>query len=181
MRTFLPSYRITPAPAGKTNGSQSFTSATRDHPRTCGENLFSFMENGETLGSPPHLRGKRFDFNLSAYDHGITPAPAGKTRTNLRKNYRREDHPRTCGENFTVCSANNMHKGSPPHLRGKLFFKARSSSSTGITPAPAGKTGLRKIKPPTNWDHPRTCGENAILTALSWNETGSPPHLRGKR
>ena len=32
----------------------------------------------------------------------------------------------------------------------------------------------------SSWDHPRTCGENAISYTTGTVTEGSPPHLRGK-
>ena len=70
---------ITPAPAGNTAESVSVFSASRDHPRTCGEHLqvIEIFEQG--IGSPPHLRGTPRVFDIDADDPGITPAPAGNT------------------------------------------------------------------------------------------------------
>ena len=77
--------RITPAPAGKTALSRSCRSSGADHPRTCGENCDRRWIDTQTMGSPPHLRGKlAADGSMTTLSR-ITPAPAGKTvKTNAR-------------------------------------------------------------------------------------------------
>ena len=132
--------RITPAPAGKTKGSQSFTSATRDHPRTCGENTHPASLFRLFPGSPPHLRGKLQENSRDLEDSGITPAPAGKTVVALGTVSGTQDHPRTCGENVGLIPSGLYTLGSPPHLRGKLLMEQLRSLPPRITPAPAGKT-----------------------------------------
>ena len=53
--------RITPAGAGKTCTKRQHGLLHRDHPRRCGENvdIVRFAVNGD--GSPPQVRGKRFE------------------------------------------------------------------------------------------------------------------------
>ena len=92
------------------------------------------------MGSPPHLRGKRYFVIYSENSTGITPAPAGKTVVALGTVSGTQDHPRTCGENVGLIPSGLYTLGSPPHLRGKLFYLSRSNVQSRITPAPAGKT-----------------------------------------
>ena len=70
--------------------------------------------------------------------------------------------------------------GSPPHLRGKHDFYIPTPVIIRITPAPAGKTKDEQIKNFRSMDHPRTCGENALMMRAGCSTKGSPPHLRGK-
>ena len=70
--------RITPAHAGK---RLVFTCAEffcGDHPRTCGEKSVSRLKLNQSLGSPPHMRGKGTREDDNAFGVGITPAHAGK-------------------------------------------------------------------------------------------------------
>ena len=90
------------------------------------------------------------------------------------------DHPRTCGENQREGYQIVDVKGSPPHLRGKLYRYVDSRIHQRITPAPAGKTSRTVTITACNEDHPRTCGENYIRTTKRMKVRGSPPHLRGK-
>ena len=72
------SYRITPAHAGKSSNSKGFDLYSRDHPRTCGEKIESKAYERWESGSPPHMRGKVFNFFQIISRYRITPAHAGK-------------------------------------------------------------------------------------------------------
>ena len=73
------SYGITPADAGKTHSSSIFDSASRDHPRGCGENCRKAYQRTAYRGSPPRMRGK-LDAGMQLFmGLRITPADAGKT------------------------------------------------------------------------------------------------------
>ena len=92
-------FGITPAPAGKTRRKISKVIASKDHPRTCGENTNIFCFASFQTGSPPHLRGKPTLDLDTTQEERITPAPAGKTLTISVLEMVERDHPRTCGEN----------------------------------------------------------------------------------
>ena len=70
---------ITPADAGKTMSTLTESLAYGDHPRGCGENIGSAENGVPNAGSPPRMRGKHRNCRQYAYQHGITPADAGKT------------------------------------------------------------------------------------------------------
>ena len=73
--------RITPADAGKTRCWKPNLTATRDHPRGCGENLISKNAVKARKGSPPRMRGKHSSKVFSTLSCRFTPADAGKTIT----------------------------------------------------------------------------------------------------
>ena len=102
------------------------------------------------------------------------PCPSRTTRAASR------DHPRACGENEKKVMNEKALRGSPPRMRGKLFFIPSISSFFGITPAHAGKTHLSKISCRAPWDHPRACGENQRQSRKTSTKRGSPPRMRGK-
>ena len=135
-----PHTRITPACAGKTPRLGAAGVLQKDHPRVCGENKTFCPRLSSPRGSPPRVRGKRARRALDAALHRITPACAGKTRSQPRGSRRCQDHPRVCGENYDSLPRAEKHLGSPPRVRGKLpvFFYSKF---------PIG-------------DHPRVCGEN---------------------
>ena len=156
----IPPIRITPAPAGKTDLCADICQRNKDHPRTCGENMFSITEKPFKEGSPPHLRGKLCYVLSVTLIKRITPAPAGKTTYLLFYSPDSVDHPRTCGENGKAGELELSKVGSPPHLRGKRYLIYYRHSHGGITPAPAGKTSPSSGSRVAHRDHPRTCGEN---------------------
>ena len=69
----------------------------------------------------------------------ITPAYAGKSSCLLRLSDKLWDHPRTCGEKIKQKFDNDVDKGSPPHMRGKVSLTGNQAAATRITPAYAGK------------------------------------------
>ena len=71
--------RITPAGAGKTTHGMSGEWGCWDHPRRCGENIFSFPNSVKQIGSPPQVRGKPPASRRNGRNVRITPAGAGKT------------------------------------------------------------------------------------------------------
>ena len=79
-----------------------------------------------------------------------------------------------------IVSMWSHYEGSPPHLRGKRLSYCSCVSSSGITPAPAGKTNQGTPVYIRLRDHPRTCGENRFHWGALVQIRGSPPHLRGK-
>ena len=50
--------RITPAYAGKRAGPMALSTTNGDHPRICGEKPHYLPSCPNSLGSPPHMRGK---------------------------------------------------------------------------------------------------------------------------
>ena len=77
---------------------------------------------------------------MMAFDHGITPAGAGKTDEQGNFHARSWDHPRRCGENFQLAIVLPPASGSPPQVRGKRGHASGRNIVNRITPAGAGKT-----------------------------------------
>ena len=90
--------RITPACAGKRVLHVLLRLFRGDHPRMCGEKIYSVRDNIGEQGSPPHVRGKVSAFALHLSGHGITPACAGKRAVATVNKFIAWDHPRMCGE-----------------------------------------------------------------------------------
>ena len=65
-------------------------------------------------------------------------------------------------------------------MRGKVHVASAVPVGMGITPARAGKRGQRRSRLVHGWDHPRACGEKAVINADFTTEMGSPPRVRGK-
>ena len=130
---------ITPACAGKRLLPCCFWRLHRDHPRVCGEKVRGYIKIWNEWGSPPRVRGKDAIQRHPSCGFGITPACAGKRRTDSKTTLSHEDHPRVCGEK-TPFSENSFTKsGSPPRVRGKACAICTFPLSQRITPACAGK------------------------------------------
>ena len=131
-------------------------------------------------GSPPPMRGKaRFTLVLCSAC-GITPAYAGKSVQCVHTQPVYGDHPRLCGEKARSNHFAPRNPGSPPPMRGKAACTAGSVHGKGITPAYAGKRIFCSDSDAANEDHPRLCGEKAILWKIRRTGRGSPPPMRGK-
>ena len=165
---------------GKVYERTRLTSTKKDHPRTCGEKSLIYHITILFPGSPPHMRGKVY---IGAEWHGmprITPAHAGKSLSSYVCVVIMKDHPRTCGEKKAHFIIRSRHKGSPPHMRGKVQQGERRAEKLGITPAHAGKRRKRSCRALYTKDHPRTCGEKRYAYQSGTVCLGSPPHMRGK-
>ena len=65
-------------------------------------------------------------------------------------------------------------------MRGKVFDALDDSIKNGITPAYAGKSHSKRTREKINGDHPRLCGEKAVVGNYNRIFVGSPPPMRGK-
>ena len=70
--------RITPACAGKSPHAHPQITQNKDHPRVCGEKIFSRLLVSIFKGSPPRVRGKELVKTVCNIWDRITPACAGK-------------------------------------------------------------------------------------------------------
>ena len=111
--------RITPASAGKTEGSSSLWMCPQDYPRICGKNSNGDIISSAYPGSPPSVREKPDFLSVKIKNFGITPACAGKTRLPNLLKVGNKDHPRECGKNLTALSKRYQRLGSPPRVREK--------------------------------------------------------------
>ena len=150
---------ITPACAGKSGPISASGRAIRDHPRVCGEKA---LHDGGILpaqGSPPRVRGKETQTAIRVIAGGITPACAGKSFSAVRWQPSHGDHPRVCGEKYSLACCFWPASGSPPRVRGKEDTAGSLDAVRGITPACAGKRCAKRLPPCRYGDHPRVCGE----------------------
>ena len=110
----------------------------------------------------------------------ITPAYAGKRGRGLQRFRSGRDHPRACGEKPRPLCIPKTLLGSPPRMRGKDRGNACYYPAHRITPAHAGKRIQMSAALPSQWDHPRACGEKMRFTSPRKCVIGSPPRMRGK-
>ena len=171
---------ITPAHAGKSTSWVYPNAIIKDHPRTRGEKPSARCLPLNTVGSPPHTRGKALVLPPCPGVPGITPAHAGKRSRSLIHSPGREDHPRTRGEKFLIFTKRGRKMGSPPHTRGKDKVAGNHGVGSGITPAHAGKSNSESFIKSPRRDHPRTRGEKPASARSRTPRRGSPPHTRGK-
>ena len=111
--------RITPAYAGKSLRFLTRNQHFQDHPRLCGEKCYTSCPAGLSLGSPPPMRGKVYRAGVQSTNPRITPAYAGKRKSENSKYSSSKDHPRLCGEKVWIIAVATNFPGSPPPMRGK--------------------------------------------------------------
>ena len=172
--------RITPAYAGKSFRLWESGKKSLDHPRLCGEKGKNTNRTKINSGSPPPMRGKAKAGTSDTVKSRITPAYAGKRWKEKVREKVTQDHPRLCGEKFTIIFLLIGLPGSPPPMRGKVPQFSQIQICDGITPAYAGKSGLRSKVERNHRDHPRLCGEKMRTAAGMHGDLGSPPPMRGK-
>ena len=152
---------ITPAYAGKSCEWAEFATTEEDHPRLCGEKRQELRKNPLIQGSPPPMRGKVIHTLVRITVYRITPAYAGKSSRYGLFCAENKDHPRLCGEKPSQTAASRYKPGSPPPMRGKVWWSSQTCLWQGITPAYAGKSLAEFGKTSKAWDHPRLCGEKS--------------------
>ena len=131
---------ITPAYAGKSLRCCLLVFLVRDHPRVCGEKVFTSCYMRWLWGSPPRMRGKADILHGFQRPVGITPAYAGKSLSCLINPPPAQDHPRVCGEKSRPQESLWREQGSPPRMRGKANELDDMRALPWITPAYAGKS-----------------------------------------
>ena len=125
------------------------------------------------------MRGARAEFNPMGMTAGIIPADAGSTSIPALVTKARKDHPRGCGEHVTPLLSVSVRSGSSPRMRGAPSVRCRCSRRSGIIPADAGSTTPQTRVEDFNKDHPRGCGEHAVIEENTLFMPGSSPRMRG--
>ena len=169
-----------PQVRGKHLGGAPYSKSPRITPAGAGKTIRRYTVVHRSPGSPPQVRGKLPRIYPLSFQPRITPAGAGKTSLYHLFLSCQPDHPRRCGENSPLPLKVSINTGSPPQVRGKLFFAFAIDLYFRITPAGAGKTHVFPAKSRRWQDHPRRCGENKPSPMRSTARPGSPPQVRGK-
>ena len=133
-------HRNIPAYAGKTRVCSVQLRRSSEHPRVCGENGFIGFNEVFDVGTSPRMRGKPKCPLLHRLLGRNIPAYAGKTKSNLKPNAGKKEHPRVCGENELGFCRYPKNLRNIPAYAGKTVFVI-----SGFCPAE---------------EHPRVCGEN---------------------
>ena len=171
---------ITPAYAGKRTARACAAAPSEDHPRVCGEEVICAVVSFTCVGSPPRMRGRVNGRYQADHGDGITPAYAGKRTARACAAAPSEDHPRVCGEEVICAVVSFTCVGSPPRMRGREHRQRQTVWKDGITPAYAGKRVGIYTATRGDRDHPRVCGEEALMPENRAIVQGSPPRMRGR-
>ena len=171
---------LIPAHAGKTNKCGACLSLTSAHPRSRGENLQACVLSEDRHGSSPLTRGKPVPVVVGVEQLGLIPAHAGKTIDAAPARLVSAAHPRSRGENRDIMREMPADHGSSPLTRGKPDVACVVSDPQRLIPAHAGKTSLSATGLDGVEAHPRSRGENSLLTPMLSDKYGSSPLTRGK-
>ena len=109
---------IIPAYAGNTPAAPTTSAHGWDHPRVCGEHIFTPGSSCGRKGSSPRMRGTRLAVDDEVVELGIIPAYAGNTHPTRARCACPRDHPRVCGEHRIFLSHSLTLMGSSPRMRG---------------------------------------------------------------
>ncbi len=171
--------RFIPAPAGNRFQKVSSSGWNTVHPRACGEQEFTKLENLKLGGSSPRLRGTDRRPSRTSPSPRFIPAPAGNRMWVSRTFINGPVHPRACGEQRKSFKNEVPDGGSSPRLRGTVSFSAVCMFCLRFIPAPAGnRPHPSSVMPPASV-HPRACGEQHRVALAGHEEAGSSPRLRG--
>ena len=171
---------LIPAHAGKTVASWRIRQAARAHPRSRGENYRPGHCEHRCDGSSPLTRGKRFGVEVAAVGGGLIPAHAGKTKAAQQMVVNFQAHPRSRGENRAQNAPVRPGVGSSPLTRGKRQKWSVVRIARRLIPAHAGKTARHVCVLLHGGAHPRSRGENEMITGTRGASAGSSPLTRGK-
>ena len=138
--SLLKNLGIIPADAGSTGCPARRGAAGRDHPRGCGEHMYTKSKGFNDQGSSPRMRGAPGRPITDPLANRIIPADAGSTRVPDRWCSDTGDHPRGCGEHINWIDANGIIPGSSPRMRGAPGHPVGAMVLEGIIPADAGST-----------------------------------------
>ena len=89
-------------------------------------------------------------------------------------------HPRSRGENPELAQPSTASAGSSPLTRGKRVAASAACVTDGLIPAHAGKTREHVVLGGHGGAHPRSRGENSLVTLCYVGFSGSSPLTRGK-
>ena len=159
-RPACPGRGIIPACAGNTMKAEQILKNRRDHPRVCGEHQCPRGHISTSWGSSPRVRGTLQILDVSRVHAGIIPACAGNTLGGRSYAIQSRDHPRVCGEHFSIAVNAIQSRGSSPRVRGTLTEEYLGLGYSGIIPACAGNTKRHSFDAIIDADHPRVCGEH---------------------
>ena len=86
------------------------------------------------------MRGTHDGEEDAAARVGIIPAHAGNTDPRAYAELEGRDHPRACGEHWSMTDQIRTAQGSSPRMRGTHYCCDADDCDAGIIPAHAGNT-----------------------------------------
>ena len=154
-------HRLIPAGAGRTAAVRPAWVAARAHPRWRGAHDAALSACGPSEGSSPLARGAP---RRPRRRHPTSPA-----------------HPRWRGAHDPLPRVAEVGEGSSPLARGAPASAATCTPPTGLIPAGAGRTTVRRRRRQWPTAHPRWRGAHVAVMVIFICVGGSSPLARGAR
>ena len=107
------------------------------------------------------------------------PAHAGNRYCGVAIFARTAVHPRACGEQRRPDAQKSGSTGSSPRMRGTVESASVLTGLKRFIPAHAGNRSHTSAKLKAQPVHPRACGEQWRMMAMSPYQYGSSPRMRG--
>ena len=171
--------RIIPARAGFTGRRPRSGGARRDHPRSRGVYMAPHARDEQSAGLSPLARGLLHRSGLAPTKPGIIPARAGFTSAPLWGLPSCGDHPRSRGVYSNAALRRPPSCGSSPLARGLQDGRNHALLQSGIIPARAGFTAMKRALAAEFADHPRSRGVYLMGRRIQAAPFGSSPLARG--
>jgi len=149
------------------------------HPRSCGEQDLAKRKPTGANGSSPLVRGTGPRVARRKKSTRFIPARAGNSNRPVARYSESSVHPRSCGEQSALSTITCSASGSSPLVRGTAFQHCRKGLVSGFIPARAGNRFAASCTSRCFPVHPRSCGEQSILSLRRASDSGSSPLVRG--
>ena len=114
-------HRFIPACAGNSRGNNGPRERRSVHPRVCGEQRCELSDSHRKYGSSPRVRGTGPIFFAREQSLRFIPACAGNRSPYRARQSQQPVHPRVCGEQAFLKSAEISRSGSSPRVRGTVY------------------------------------------------------------
>ena len=137
------------------------------HPRVCGEQVTTYLQNIGRAGSSPRVRGTVGVSKLFVARRRFIPACAGNRAFTGIGHSPEAVHPRVCGEQRDQLGMVRPTSGSSPRVRGTGRVVMSSATPQRFIPACAGNRVPGARVPQSATVHPRVCGEQVAVRLRS--------------
>ena len=112
--------RTIPTHVGRTKQWAILAAGREDHPHACGENRMPIRSASAESGPSPRTWGERSSGREQGQATRTIPTHVGRTPSERRRLWKREDHPHACGENKMRDLAVGEGGGPSPRMWGEL-------------------------------------------------------------
>jgi len=172
---------LTPTRVGTTAARFARASWCSAHPHACGDDLLRAHVKRQTAGSPPRVWGRHALPQALGTDARLTPTRVGTTWTPRGSRSRPSAHPHACGDDVYNAIQEQLARGSPPRVWGRLQPLDVPGNGVRLTPTRVGTTLTGFSRASRRAAHPHACGDDGHALVERFGHYGSPPRVWGRR